>query len=416
MKKLILISSMMVGLFYTGARAQWVQTSGAVDTNVTRFAVSGSNIFAATNTGYNTGNVVVSTDNGTSWSNVGTGLPSREIDALAAVGSNLFVSLDDAGIYLSTNNDSSWTHTSMPAAYIRSITAIGSNLFAGDYYYGVYRSTDNGTTWTQMDSGLTALAVNVLIPSGSNLFDGTSGGGVFLSTNNGTNWTAVNTGFSKTTYGYIDAMTVSGTNLFAGTYEAGVFLSTNNGANWTAASNGLPMIGISYDQILAFAASGKNIFVAPSGGGVYLSTNDGTSWTSVNTGLKYMGIKALAVNGGYLFAGGDSSGVWRRPLSEMITAVKGNENDVPKTFSLSQNYPNPFNPTTVINYQVPASAMVTLKVYDVLGREVATLINGRQNAGYYNATFNAANLPSGVYFYRLEAGTYHNTRKLLLLK
>ena len=300
MKKLILISSMMVGLFYTGARAQWVQTSGAVDTNVTQFAVSGSDIFAATNTGYNTGNVVLSTDNGTSWSNVGPSL-GREIDALAAVGSNLFVSLDDAGIYLSTNNDSSWTHTSMPAAYIRSITAIGSNLFAGDYYYGVYRSTDNGTTWTQMDSGLTALAVNVLVPSGSNLFDGTSGGGVFLSTNNGTSWTAINTGFSKTTYGYIDAITVSGTNVFAGTYEAGVFLSTNNGANWTPASNGLPTIGISYDQILAFAASGKNIFVAPSGGGVYLSRQQWDKLDFSQHGLEVHGYQCTCRERGISF-------------------------------------------------------------------------------------------------------------------
>lgn len=89
---------------------------------------------------------------------------------------------------------------------------------------------------------------------------------------------------------------------------------------------------------------------------------------------------------------------------------------IPKEFALSQNYPNPFNPTTVINYQLPVNSFVTLKIYDILGREVMTLVNGRQSAGYYNATFKAMNLPSGIYFYRHQAGTYSNTRKLLLLK
>jgi Glycosyl hydrolase family 59/Secretion system C-terminal sorting domain len=89
---------------------------------------------------------------------------------------------------------------------------------------------------------------------------------------------------------------------------------------------------------------------------------------------------------------------------------------VPICFSLDQNYPNPFNPTTEIHYQLPENSFVTLKVYDILGREVATLINERQNVGNYNVTFNAGHLSSGVYLYRLQAGAYSNTKKLLLVK
>lgn len=88
----------------------------------------------------------------------------------------------------------------------------------------------------------------------------------------------------------------------------------------------------------------------------------------------------------------------------------------PALYGLSQNYPNPFNPTTVISYRLPVNSFVTIKIYDVLGREVQTLVNEHQPAGTHSVTFNAANLPSGVYFYRLEAGTYHDTKKLLLLK
>ncbi len=85
-------------------------------------------------------------------------------------------------------------------------------------------------------------------------------------------------------------------------------------------------------------------------------------------------------------------------------------------YSLQQNYPNPFNPTTVINYQIPKDGLVTLKVYDVLGREVATLINEHQQAGRYNINFDASNLPSGVYIYQIRAGDYNQSRKMLLIK
>ncbi len=99
-----------------------------------------------------------------------------------------------------------------------------------------------------------------------------------------------------------------------------------------------------------------------------------------------------------------------------ITAVSQNESGVPKSYGISQNYPNPFNPTTVINYQLPVSSYVILKVYDILGREVATLVNGWQNAGYYNATLNAVNLPSGVYIYRLQFASGQISKKMVILK
>ncbi len=90
--------------------------------------------------------------------------------------------------------------------------------------------------------------------------------------------------------------------------------------------------------------------------------------------------------------------------------------NLPAYFSLSQNYPNPFNPTTVIGYELPVNSLMTVKVFDVLGREVETLVNECQNAGSHSVTLNAANLPSGVYFYRLEAGSFRETKKLVLIK
>ena len=87
-----------------------------------------------------------------------------------------------------------------------------------------------------------------------------------------------------------------------------------------------------------------------------------------------------------------------------------------KEFELFQNYPNPFNPSTYISYQLPTGIFVTIKVYDVLGKEVKTLVNEHQNVGRYSMEFNASKLPSGVYFCTINAGKYSATKKLLLIK
>jgi hypothetical protein len=85
-------------------------------------------------------------------------------------------------------------------------------------------------------------------------------------------------------------------------------------------------------------------------------------------------------------------------------------------FSLEQNYPNPFNPSTTIQYQMPESGLVTLKIYDVLGREIITLVNEELSAGKHEADFDASGFNSGVYFYRLQAGSFIETKKMVLMK
>ncbi len=103
-------------------------------------------------------------------------------------------------------------------------------------------------------------------------------------------------------------------------------------------------------------------------------------------------------------------------LGNGVMGISQQPGNVIKDFSLSQNYPNPFNPTTIIEYSIPKAEKVTLKIYDVLGREIRTLVNNEQIQGKYSVEFNAGNLASGVYFYRLEAGNFAQTKKLILLK
>lgn len=103
-------------------------------------------------------------------------------------------------------------------------------------------------------------------------------------------------------------------------------------------------------------------------------------------------------------------------MSYVITGVEENNNSIPPRYLLSQNYPNPFNPSTKIQYSISSQQNVTLKVYDVLGKEVATLVNDEKPAGTYEVFFNGSNLSSGVYFYKLQSGSFVETRKLTLLK
>ncbi len=107
---------------------------------------------------------------------------------------------------------------------------------------------------------------------------------------------------------------------------------------------------------------------------------------------------------------------WLRNYLDTVVVSVEKTDDLPKDFYLSNNYPNPFNPTTKINYSISKSVNVSLKVYDVLGREVKTLVQGVQNPGSYTVTLDASELSSGIYFYRLEAGNYSETKQMLLIK
>ncbi len=108
--------------------------------------------------------------------------------------------------------------------------------------------------------------------------------------------------------------------------------------------------------------------------------------------------------------------IWVKQQGGTITGVSNFTNSIPAKYVLSQNYPNPFNPVTKINYSIPKSGLITLRVYDILGKNVATLVNEFKNAGNYSIEFNAVNLSSGVYAYKLESGSFIETKKMLLVK
>ena len=132
-------------------------------------------------------------------------------------------------------------------------------------------------------------------------------------------------------------------------------------------------------------------------------------------GEELVGNKLFVVETG-LFYSNNSPRLWEITLPLASTTGIRQSSNSPKTFELLQNYPNPFNPSTVIKYQLPIASRVSLEVYDVLGREVETLMDRNQDAGTHSVIFSASNLPSGVYFYKLTAGDYVSVKKALLVK
>lgn len=149
-------------------------------------------------------------------------------------------------------------------------------------------------------------------------------------------------------------------------------------------------------------------------GQIAKTTNGGTNWRAQYSGYPLWGIDFIS-----------SDTVWAVGMLGLIlktvngggtVSVQNISSEVPSAYSLKQNYPNPFNPTTNIRYALPKNGMVKLVVFDALGREVETLVNESQQAGTYEAKFNGAALTSGVYFYKLSAGDFTDTKRMLIIK
>ncbi|MDH3268393.1 MAG: T9SS type A sorting domain-containing protein, partial [Ignavibacteria bacterium] len=282
---------------------------------------------------------------------------------------------------------------------------------------GVYRSIDDGSTWMPVNNGFpspSGIDVHTLASnSAGDIFAGTSHYGIFRSTDDGENWTEINNGLPI----YPDVRTIlidDSDHLFAGIVFNGVYSSTDNGDNWF--SLGIPGTIV---NSLIINSSGQ-IFAGTNGDGVFITTDNGVSWDQINSGLTDMNVISLGVDSDDFVYVGTYSGVFKStsPTTEVL-----NPSDifVPTNFSLKQNYPNPFNPSTKISWQVPVGCWQTLKVYDVLGNEVATLVDEYKPAGSYEVEFNShsdvgRNLTSGIYFYQLKTESFVQTKKMILMK
>jgi photosystem II stability/assembly factor-like uncharacterized protein len=375
--------------------------------DVTSIAAKSNKLF----TGTTRLEVSYTEDNGDTWFPTNSIRGSDRIYSLGFKGNMLYAG-SNFMIFRSGNNGKSWAQTGYEGNRVTSLASNGQFLFAGSRNThsqpsgGVDRSSDNGNSWTPLTDGVFSTPVFALAVNNSNIFAGTDDG-IYRSINNGNNWTLVNSGLTNTN---VNFLALSGTIIFAGT-DGGIFRSKNNGASWTKFNTGLKD---SIITALVFTTNQNRVFTATDSG-VFYTTLSGVKWTKINRGLKSYSVLSLGTDNDYIYAGISGSGIWRYSLAKMQTDELF-ANELPTNFSLMQNYPNPFNPTTNVQFSIPNVQFVTLKVFDILGKEVATLVNEKLNAGTYEATFNALQYPSGVYFYRLITDGFIETKKMLLIK
>jgi photosystem II stability/assembly factor-like uncharacterized protein len=404
--RIILIMFLFIGLSYS----QWIHTS-APPYPVTSLTASGNYVFE----GVYGGSVYRSTNNGDTWSYLAS-LGSGSGNALvSSYGNIVLAGFQSGGLYLSTDNGDTWARidAGIPSGpNIKKIYMSANSILVykePQYPFGggFFISTNNGSSWIIFQHEITAITAEM-----NTICAATYPPSIIKSTNGGLNWSTINASLpgviSSLTFGenYILASLTSG-----GSYN-GIYKSTNNGSGWELSNNGLPL----KPYVTSLVKYGSYNFAGldMDSGGVYMSSDNGESW--VNTNLNSNAIYALARNNTYIFAGTyNYDGVWREQLPE-ITGIQITNNHVPDRFSLYQNYPNPFNPSTKISYDLTSNANVKLVVYDVLGRAVKTLVNGKQNAGNYEIVFDAVNLPSGVYFCKLITDSYSAVKKMIILK
>jgi len=170
----------------------------------------------------------------------------------------------------------------------------------------------------------------------------------------------------------------------------------------------------------SLAVSGNFIFAGINDNGVYLSTNNGQNWIKKNQGYNIIPtVNSLLIVNNYIYAGTESYSVWRRSLAEII-GIQNISTEIPSAYSLEQNYPNPFNSMTNVKFQLKSGMLnggnAKIIVFDILGKEIATLVNEKLQPGTYQVNFDGSNLTSGVYFYRLQTNGFTETRKMILIK
>lgn len=364
-----------------------------------------------------------STDNGNTWT-----------DILRYGWQSIFVTVNNenhiyAGgwgiVQKSIDNGNTWhtTNDSLPIAAIHTI-----NFSSDGYIYlgangGNYRSIDGGYIWEELN--LVHQAYSYLFKDDSTIFSSVNTGiypnpeqYICRSTDNGTTWNVINS--SVKTAPWIIALSKKG-HLIAAVNppdadSGSVICSEDNGDSWYSINGDLPTSDINDLKI----DNNDKLYISIINYGIYCSEDYGETWNELNNGLPEYDINCIGINSeNEVYAGSNLSGsIYKYSLT---SPVNGTDKQSPSVFSLKQNYPNPFNGETIIHYQIPAMTNVTLQIFNINGQIIRTLVNEEKSPGSYGVRWNGKNdngltAAGGIYFYRLRANNYTDTKKLVFLK
>ncbi|HZW39865.1 MAG TPA: T9SS type A sorting domain-containing protein [Ignavibacteriaceae bacterium] len=316
----------------------------------------------------------------------------------------------------------------------------------GDIGGVVLRTTNSGTSWTKYDlgaGGTSPIGINFInektgfiiarLTNGSILYKTTDGGNSWNNFTNLGQYHYKNIQFIDSLNGWISGAkllkTTNGGQSFTPLAEGlyfndvhffdllnGIGISASSGKIRKTTDGGQNWIDVNSPELayndLVFLTEWHGFAIGPSGTIVFTS-DGGNNWESEQSTVM-SDLKSVYTDGFNVWATGDNGTILRKFL--IWVDVDEMYNNLTNDFELSQNYPNPFNPSTKIKYTIPKQGLVTIKVYDVLGKEIAQLINEKKNIGEYEVEFDGSRLSSGIYFYQIQAGEYLQTRKMVLMK
>jgi len=334
---------------------------------------------------------------------------------------------------MSTSGGSTWTEidNTLDDGYA---IALGSVYQAGSWVsttggvaqMAVFKTTNDGVTWNRKAVSSERGAVLAMAVNPSNTSIAYAGGEyydasynchsrLYKTTDGGNTWTQIGATTFNVKWDRVTALCLdpSNVNKLLVCTQRGVYRSQDGGETWTAPSQSMTVTSIVADP------AKTNTYYLGSREGVWRSTDGGQSWQAINNGLAGKVVLCIAYDAvnQRLYAGTEGDAVYRLNLSASTAVLPDkHQSAVPSQFMLEQNFPNPFNPSTTIRFAVPRTAHVSLRVFDVLGEEIAVLVSSELQPGYHDVNWNAAHLPSGVYICRLQAAGSVEVAKMTLLR
>lgn len=418
-------------------------------------------------------------DGGENWEEISQGIYGSNINRMAINpldSKTIYVSTNYSGFYRTNDKGNAWIHLSNNVPTTHEIRGVGidpadtSIVYIGTWEDGIFKSNDGGDTWEKKSNGLpdSAMVEEIVGYSDTSIYRVYASlyrDGVYLSKDGGESWVPRINGLPEdksTQRLVIDP--IDPDILYVATWE-GLYKSLDGGLNWERKSRGFDNEAFQYNTYIdpsnherVYVLTETDVYKSEEGGrhwyslnmdiptswpypqpmsliidpqdpthlvmsvspiGVYESFDQGTSWQAMNQGFPTyviawnLELDPQDPNTYIAGTNGTSLCMYTKSPVGVEDAFSG---IIPLEYNLHQNYPNPFNAVTTIEYSLPQNSWVNLTVHNILGQQIELLVDSEMGAGFHNASWNASDIPSGVYFYTLKTDNFQHTKKMLLLK
>jgi photosystem II stability/assembly factor-like uncharacterized protein len=407
---IVMVSTLFITHYSLG---QWYQLNSGTSVNLNKIQfVNSQTGWAGGYQSFVTQYVLLKTTNGgLNWINQIANFPyGNRVISLFFTDINTGWITGAEGIYKTTNGGENYFTITNPSSivydcyFVNPLTGWTVGLESGTK---VARTTNGGNNWTQQTVNIGTEQLYYVYFVNENTGWCTGPNSLIKTTNGGVNWFSQ----SHPAVSLINRIFAISPEVVWVTASGTVLTTTNGGSNWISRD-----IGTNYYAMSAYFLNSNTGYVCTSPRNIFKTTNNGLNWIAqmTDTVSIFNSIYFTSSDTGYVCG---SSGKIYKTYNGGAIGIKPIGENIPEEFSLYQNYPNPFNPNTIIRFQIKDLRFVTLKVYDILGKEVATLVNEKQSPGVYEVSFDGSQYTSGVYFYQLSIdNVQYSIKKMLMIK